>query len=108
MRWKLADMRTKIEVARSHTYRIARLIDRAEDGEDVSENLIEQASIAKVFATEAAIDVAEEAIQVFGGNGYEKESEVEHIWRDAKAGTIYEGTSEVQRNTIGKALFDEL
>jgi alkylation response protein AidB-like acyl-CoA dehydrogenase len=108
LRWKLADMRTKIQVARSHVYDAARLVDRAESGEDVDYNATEQASIAKLFATEIAIEVAEDAVQIYGGNGYEVANEVEHYYRDAKAGTIYEGTSEIQRNTIGKALFDEL
>ena len=108
LRWKLADMRTKIEVARSQVYRAARAIDAADAGEDVEENLIEQSSIAKLYATEAACDVTGEAVQVFGGAGYARENEVEHFYRDAKVGTIYEGTSEIQRNTIGKVLFDEL
>jgi alkylation response protein AidB-like acyl-CoA dehydrogenase len=101
-------MRTKIQVARSHVYDAARLVDRAEAGEDVDYNPTEQASIAKLYGTEIAIDVAEKAVQIFGGQGYEVEYDVEHYYRDAKAGTIYEGTSEIQRNTIGKALFDEL
>jgi alkylation response protein AidB-like acyl-CoA dehydrogenase len=108
LRWKLADMRTKIQVARSHVYDAARLVDRAESGEDVDYNPTEQASIAKLYATEISIEVAESAVQIYGGNGYEVANEVEHYYRDAKAGTIYEGTSEIQRNTIGKALFDEL
>lgn len=108
LRWKLADMRTKIQVARSHVYDAARLVDRAESGEDVDYDPTEQASIAKLYATEIAIEVAESAVQIYGGNGYEVANEVEHYYRDAKAGTIYEGTSEIQRNTIGKALFDEL
>lgn len=108
LRWKLADMRTKIQVARSHVYDAARLVDRAESGEDVDYDPTEQASIAKLYATEIAIEVAESAVQIYGGNGYEVANEVEHFYRDAKAGTIYEGTSEIQRNTIGKALFDEL
>jgi alkylation response protein AidB-like acyl-CoA dehydrogenase len=108
LRWMLADMRTKIQVARSHVYDAARLVDRAEAGEDVDYNPTEQASIAKLYGTEIAIDVAEKAVQIFGGQGYEVEYDVEHYYRDAKAGTIYEGTSEIQRNTIGKALFDEL
>ena len=108
IRWKLADMRKQIEVANAQVYRTARLIDAAEAGEDVEERPIEQASIAKLYATEIACDVAEEAVQIFGGNGFARENEVEHFYRDVKAGTIYEGTSEVQRNTIGKVLFDEL
>jgi alkylation response protein AidB-like acyl-CoA dehydrogenase len=55
-----------------------------------------------------ADEVVSDAVQVFGGNGYAKEYEVEHIYRDVKAGTLYEGTSEVLRNTIGKTMFDEL
>ena len=108
MRWKLADMRTRLQVARSQVYNAARLVDREESGEEVPYNVTEQASIAKLFATETAIDVAEEAIQIYGGDGFEVDTGVEHIWRDSKAGTIYEGTSEIQRNTIGKCLFDEL
>lgn len=109
MRWKLADMRKKCTVAKSQVYHAARTIDAEErDGTDVEESLIEQASIAKLYATEMACDVAEEAVQVFGGKGFARENEVEHIYRDVKAGTIYEGTSEVQRNTIGKVLYDEL
>jgi len=109
MRWKLADMRTKIAVARSQVYNAARLIDRKESGEDVDDaRVTEHASIAKLYATEIACEIAEEAVQVFGGDGYEVDQAVEHYYRDVKAGTIYEGTSEIQRNTIGKVLFDEL
>ncbi len=108
MRWKLADMHKQLEVANAQVYRAARLVDQAEAGEDVVESTTDQASIAKLYATEIACDVAEEAVQVFGGNGFARENEVEHFYRDVKAGTIYEGTSEVQRNTIGKVLFDEL
>jgi alkylation response protein AidB-like acyl-CoA dehydrogenase len=107
LRWKLADMRKGIEVANSQVYRAARLVEEAEAGE-VDASPIEQASIAKLYATEMACDVAEEAVQIFGGAGFARENEVEHFYRDVKAGTIYEGTSEVQRNTIGKVLFDEL
>ncbi|MFB6221064.1 MAG: acyl-CoA dehydrogenase family protein [Halolamina sp.] len=110
MRWKFADMKTQVEVARSQLYRAARVATAHADGdaESVDENLIEQASIAKLYASEMADDVAREAVQVFGGNGYAKEYGVEHIYRDAKAGTLYEGTSEVLRNTIGKTVFGEL
>lgn len=110
MRWKFADMKTKVEVARSQLYRAARVASAHAAGEAGAdaENLIEQASIAKLYASEMADEVAREAVQVFGGNGYAKEYGVEHIYRDAKAGTLYEGTSEVLRNTIGKTVFDEL
>lgn len=108
MRWKLADMRTKIAVARSQVYSAARLVDREEVGENVPQNVTEHASIAKLYATEIACEIAEEAVQVFGGDGFEVDQPVEHYYRDVKAGTIYEGTSEIQRNTIGKCLFNEL
>lgn len=108
MRWKFADMRTKLEVANAQVYRAARPVDEAGAGKDVDANTTGQVSIAKLDATEIACDVAEEAVQVFGGNGFAREHEVEHIYRHVKAGTIYEGTSEVQRNTIGKVLFNEL
>ncbi|WP_254538515.1 acyl-CoA dehydrogenase family protein [Halomarina litorea] len=109
MRWKLADMRKNCQVARAQVYHAARTIDAAErESREVDQSLIEQASIAKLFATEMACEVAEEAVQVFGGKGFAREHEVEHFYRDVKAGTIYEGTSEIQRNTIGKVLFDEL
>lgn len=108
MRWKFADMKTKVELARAQTYRAAKLVDAIEDGEEVDESIIEQASIAKLFASEMSCDIAEEAVQVHGGNGFAVEYEVEHIYRDVKAGTLYEGTSEVLRNTIGKTVFGEL
>jgi acyl-CoA dehydrogenase len=109
MRWKLADMRKNCKVAKSQVYHAARTIDAEErDDAEIEESLIEIASIAKLFATEMACDVAEEAVQIFGGKGFARENEVEHFYRDVKAGTIYEGTSEVQRNTIGKVLHDEL
>jgi alkylation response protein AidB-like acyl-CoA dehydrogenase len=109
MRWKLADMRKNCKVAKSQVYHAARTIDAEERGDaEIEESLIEIASIAKLFATEMACDVAEEAVQIFGGKGFARENEVEHFYRDVKAGTIYEGTSEVQRNTIGKVLHDEL
>lgn len=108
MRWKLADMQTKITVAESQVVRAARLVDAADHGQGVGEDVVMQACIAKLYATEIAVEVTGEAVQVFGGAGYARENEVEHFFRDAKVGTIYEGTSEIQRNTIGKALFGEL
>lgn len=109
MRWKFADMKTKTEVARSQLYRAARIVSASrDDDESVAENPIEQASITKLYISEMADEVVREAVQVFGGNGYAKEYEVEHVYRDVKAGTLYEGTSEVLRNTIGKTMFDEL
>lgn len=104
LRWTFADMKTNLEVAQAQILRAARAVDRdAPPGE-----VIEQANIAKLFATEAACDVVDDALQIFGGNGYAKEYEVERIYRDVRAGTLYEGTSEILRNTIAQVLFDEL
>jgi len=108
LRWKFADMKKKIEVARSQVYRAARVVDAIDRGKDMAENPIEHASIAKLYATEMAEEVARDAVQVFGGNGFEKRQGIEHVYRDVKAGTLYEGTSEILRDTIGKTVFDEL
>ncbi len=67
-----------------------------------------EASIAKLLASEAAVDVTREAIQVFGGNGYSREYPVERLYRDAKITEIYEGTSEIQRVVISRSVFAEL
>jgi alkylation response protein AidB-like acyl-CoA dehydrogenase len=107
MRWKFADMRTKTAVARSHLYNTARLASNNTADQD-KQTVIEQASITKLFVSEMADEVTREAVQVFGGNGYAKEYEVEHFYRDVKAGTLYEGTSEVLRDTIGKVVYEEL
>ena len=108
MRWKFADMRMKLRVAAAQTFYAARVVAAAAEGRDVEANPTEEASIAKLYATEIACEVAAEAVQVYGGEGFARENEVEHIYRDVKVGTIYEGTSEIQRNTIGRAVFDEL
>lgn len=108
MRWKFADMQTNVAVARSQVYRAARVVDALDRGDAVVENPIEEASIAKLFATEMAEEVAREAVQVFGGNGFETGQGIEHVYRDVKAGTLYEGTSEILRDTIGKTVFGEL
>jgi alkylation response protein AidB-like acyl-CoA dehydrogenase len=107
MRWKFASMYEKIHLSRSQMYRAAYSVEQGST--DVTgTDPISQASIAKLSATENAQDVAREAIQVFGGDGYAKEYEVEHFFRDVRSTTLYEGTSEILRNTIGKVLFDDL
>lgn len=67
-----------------------------------------EASIAKLLASEAAVDVTRDAIQIFGGNGYSREYPVERLYRDAKVTEIYEGTSEIQQLVISRAVFSEL
>lgn len=93
--FKLADMATAAEAARLLVYRAAQL--RAEELPCGKE-----ASMAKLFASQAAVDNSIEAVQIFGGYGYTEEYPVERFFRDAKVTQIYEGTSEIQRIVISK------
>ncbi len=93
IQWKIADMATWIESARLLTHRAAWLKDQGE-------RYSEQAAMAKLSASECSHYVTNEALQVFGGNGYSKEYPVERHFRDAKITEIYEGTSEAQRMVI--------
>ncbi len=95
---KLADMRTDVQAARLLTR------DAAEKNEDEVDPMA--ASMAKYFASETAVDVASEAVQVHGGYGYTKDFDVERYYRDAKITTIYEGTSEIQKEIIARHLGD--
>lgn len=95
--FKLADMATAVEAARLLVYRAAQL--RAEGLPCGKE-----ASMAKLFASKAAVDNSIEAVQVFGGYGYTEDYPVERYFRDAKVTEIYEGTSEIQRIVISKHL----
>ena len=97
VRQKIADMATEVEAARLLTMQAAALKDAG-----VPTTL--QSSMAKVYASEAAVRVAEQAIQIHGGYGYTKEYPVERAWRDAKLCTIGEGTSEIQRLVIAREL----
>ena len=96
---KLADMATAVEAARSLTYRAAAEVA---DGQD--ERAARWASMAKLFASEHAVDVTDEAIQVHGGAGYVTDHPVERYFRDARITKIYEGTSEIQRGIIADGL----
>lgn len=95
--FKLADMATSVEAAKQLVYSAAALYERGEDCK-------KEASMAKLFASKTAVEVATEAIQVYGGYGYSKEYPVERYFRDAKVTEIYEGTSEIQRLVISKEL----
>ncbi|KAA0958855.1 acyl-CoA dehydrogenase [Planococcus sp. ANT_H30] len=95
--FKLADMATQVEAAKLLVYNAADLYSKGKDCN-------KQASMAKLFASKAAMDVTIEAIQVFGGYGYTKDYPVERLFRDAKVTEIYEGTSEIQRIVISKQL----
>ena len=97
IRFSLAQARTDIDAARLLALRAAWLRDRACP-------FTREASMAKLFASEAAQRVTYQALQVFGGYGYMREYEIERYARDARATTIYEGTSEVQRMVIARSL----
>ena len=93
---KLADMQTDVQAARLLTRDAARKNDGDVDAK--------AASMAKYFASETAVSVADDAIQVHGGYGYTKDFNVERYYRDAKVTTIYEGTSEIQKKIIARHL----
>ena len=97
IQFKLADMATRIEAARL-------LIYKAANDKDIGKDYSISSAMAKVFASETAMWVTTEAVQIHGGYGYVKEYHVERMMRDAKITQIYEGTSEVQRIVIGRSL----
>ena len=95
--FRLADMATQVEAARQLYLHAARL-------RDAGEPCIKEASMAKLFASEIAEQVCSAAIQIHGGYGYVADFPVERIYRDVRVCQIYEGTSEVQKILIGRAL----
>jgi alkylation response protein AidB-like acyl-CoA dehydrogenase len=97
----LADMKTRLEAARLLTYQAALAKDEAEES---GGRYSLEASMAKLFASEMAMWVTTKAVQIYGGNGYSKEYPVERYFRDAKITEIYEGTSEIQRLVIARAI----
>ncbi|MFC7214145.1 acyl-CoA dehydrogenase [Saliphagus sp. GCM10025334] len=96
---KLADMDTKIQAAKL-------LMHRAADNKIRGEDYITEAAQAKLYASEVSREVANEGIQIHGGYGYTKDFPAERFYRDAKLNEIYEGTSEILRNTIGDRLLE--
>ncbi|MBX0323307.1 acyl-CoA dehydrogenase family protein [Halomicroarcula sp. F13] len=101
IRHKLADMATTVQAGRLLTWDAASRMDRGDDARQA-------ASMAKYFASEGAVDVANEAVQIHGGYGYTTDFPVERLYRDAKVTTIYEGTSEIQKNVVARSLLDGL
>jgi alkylation response protein AidB-like acyl-CoA dehydrogenase len=95
--FKIADMKQKIEAAELLTLQSADLKNRGE-------KVTKQSAFAKYYASEIAVDVAEDAVQIFGGYGYTKDFPVEKFWRDSKLCTIGEGTSEIQKLVIAREL----
>ena len=99
-RFKLADRATHVSAARL-------LTEYAADEKDAGGKTTLISSQAKLYASEVAVNVAEEAVQILGGYGYCKDYPVEKFWRDAKLCTIGEGTSEIQRLVIARELIGE-
>jgi alkylation response protein AidB-like acyl-CoA dehydrogenase len=100
IRHKLADMATEIEAARLLTYQAGAMLDQ-------KKRVTKQSSMAKLFASEMAVRVANEALQVHGGYGFIKDYPVEKFYRDVKLLTIGEGTSEIQRLIIARQILGE-
>ena len=99
VQFQLAEMATKVEAGRLLVYNAARLLDAGRP-------FVTEAAMAKYFCSQVAEEVASQAVEVFGGAGFSKDYPVEKLYRDAKIGRIYEGTSNMQRITIAKALLD--
>ena len=105
IQFKLADMATEIEAARLLTYRAAWLADHAIASGGSDGRFTRESSMAKLYAGEVAVRVANEAVQIHGGYGFIKDYPAEKYYRDAKLCTIGEGTSEIQRLVIARQLF---
>ena len=101
IQWMLADMATQVEASRALVYASARMIDAGLPG------VAKGAAIAKLFASDTAMRVTTDAVQLFGGYGYMKDYPIEKFMRDAKITQIYEGTNQIQREVIARALIRE-
>ena len=97
----LADMATKVEAARALLYATARTIDSGE------KHYAKHSAMSKLFASDVAMQVTTDAVQVLGGYGYMREYPVEKMMRDAKITQIYEGTNQIQRNEVALQLIKE-
>ena len=100
LRFMLADMAIRTEAARTLIYRACSLID----GSDPDGELTMIGAMAKSFASDTAMSVTTDAVQLFGGYGYTKDFPVERYMRDAKVTQIYEGTNQIQRVVVAKRL----
>lgn len=101
IQFMLADMATKIEAARTLVYQAARDVDSGD------KNVSKISAMAKMFASDTAMEVTTDAVQIMGGNGYMKEYPVEKMMRDAKITQIYEGTNQIQRGIIAMNIIKE-
>lgn len=95
VQFQLAEMRVELEAAKLMVYNAARL-------KDSKQSFVKEAAMAKLYSSKAAEKITSMAIDLFGGNGFTTEYPVEKFWRDAKIGQIYEGTSNMQKQTIAK------
>ena len=98
IQWMLADMATKIEAARSMVYNVALMVDRG------VKNVGPASAAAKMFASDVAMEVTTNAVQIYGGYGYMRDYPIEKFMRDAKITQIYEGTNQIQKNIIALSL----
>lgn len=98
---KIADCATQIEASRALTYAVARMIDGG------SKEYSKESAMCKLLASDTAMYVTTEALQIYGGHGYMREYPVEKFFRDAKITQIYEGTNEIQRNVIANEVLTE-
>ena len=101
IQFMLADMATQVEAARALIYSAARMVDSG------SKNISKASAMSKLFASDVAMKVTVDAVQVLGGYGYMRDYPVEKYMRDAKITQIYEGTNQIQRNVIALALIKE-
>lgn len=102
IQWMLADMATQIEAARALVYSSARMVDSGKTG------VAKESAMAKLFASDTAMRVTTDCVQIFGGYGYMKDYPIEKYMRDAKITQIYEGTNQIQRNVIALQLIKEM
>lgn len=101
IQFMLADMATQIEAARSLVYSVARMIDAG------AEDIAKESAMCKLFASDVAMKVTIDAVQIFGGYGYMRDYPIEKYMRDAKITQIYEGTNQIQRLVIGRKIIRE-
>ena len=101
IQWMLADMATSVEAARALVYATARMVDAGKT------SVAKESAMAKLFASDVAMKVTTDALQIFGGYGYMKDYPIEKYMRDAKITQIYEGTNQIQRNIIALQLIKE-
>ncbi|MFH2128153.1 MAG: acyl-CoA dehydrogenase family protein, partial [Pseudomonadota bacterium] len=102
IQWMLAEMATKLEAARRLTYHAAELLDQG------SPEASQAGAMAKLLATDTAMEVVNKALQIHGGYGYMKNYAIQRYWREARLGPIIEGTNEIQKNIIARNLIGRI